>query len=81
MKLGPRTLLLSLLFCLLIVAGGCREIASPQPFPTAPGPIGPPAPTRPAVTASPPSPTSGRPAFSLTVLHTGEVYGEVLPCG
>lgn len=59
---------------------------------TAAAPMGPPAPTRAAPThaaptAVPPTlpagqrPTYGPVAWTLTILHTGEVYGDVLPCG
>ncbi|MGC8873628.1 MAG: hypothetical protein ACP5SI_04155 [Chloroflexia bacterium] len=80
MRYRPRTVVL-LFFFLLALVGGCRQKPTPQPAVTAPVPIGPPAPTRPATAAPLPIPTTDRPAFSLTVLHTGEVYGEVLPCG
>ncbi|MBN1484231.1 MAG: hypothetical protein JXA37_05870 [Chloroflexia bacterium] len=55
---------------------------------TAAGPAGPPSPTKPAHSATAPTApplgqtsASGEVALTLTILHTGEVYGEILPCG
>jgi hypothetical protein len=58
---------------------------------TAATPMGPPAPTKaPAATISTgatpqrtaaPTVPAGPVAWTLTILHTGEVYGDVLPCG
>ncbi|MBN1137849.1 MAG: hypothetical protein JXM73_14770 [Anaerolineae bacterium] len=28
-----------------------------------------------------PDPVSQTPTFTLTILHTGQVYGEIMPCG
>jgi len=36
---------------------------------------------RPTAPALSPAPTGGEAAFTLTLLHTGEAQGEVLPCG
>lgn len=49
------------------------------PRPSAPATL----PPRPSPTTPPasPAPTRGEVAFTLTILHTGEVQGEVLPCG
>ncbi|MGC8959674.1 MAG: hypothetical protein ACP5OO_07785 [Chloroflexia bacterium] len=60
-----------------------------RPPATRPPATRPPA-TRPPATAVPttgvppsptPAPTRGDVAFSLTILYTGEVHGEVRPCG
>ena len=50
----------------------------PTARPTAPATLPPPSPTAPALS---PAPTGGEVAFTLTLLHTGEAQGEVLPCG
>jgi hypothetical protein len=49
-----------------------------RPTPVRPQPT--PVPPQASTTAAP-APTPGNVAFSVTILHTGEVHGEVRPCG
>lgn len=90
-------LALVLLTIVLEACGTAGSLASPVITPTqlrvvtAVAPMGPPAPTKsPAATISTaPTPQRavaptfpvGPVAWTLTILHTGEVYGDVLPCG
>ena len=63
--------------------------ATMTPWPDTPVPSSGPAarPTQATPVAPPPSatagsaPTPGNVAFTVTILHTGEVHGEVRPCG
>lgn len=86
-----RSLLLLVLVGLL--AASCRfGEATPKPSatPTRPAavtavaPVGPASPTK-TVPAQPttvvPASPAGPVAWTLTILHTGEVRGDVLPCG
>lgn len=87
----PRSLLLLALVGLLTAS--CRYgDATPKPgaaptrpaVVTAPAPIGPASPTKtvlPRPTAAAPTTPAGPVAWTLTILHTGEVRGDVLPCG
>ena len=53
-----------------------------RPPATVPPPAGAAVPTQPPATVPPSAvPIPGELPFSLAVLHSGEVYGEVLPCG
>ncbi len=72
--------------------GGAASTPTRLAAVTAAAPVGPPAPTksaptRPSATAASaatpahPAPTYGSVVWTLTILHTGEVYGDVLPCG
>ncbi len=47
-------------------------VPTPQPTQDAGAAVG---------TAVPAMATPGQAAFALTILHTGQVHGEVLPCG
>lgn len=40
-----------------------------------------PATAKPAAPTPPPAATPGEEAFALTIVHSGEVAGEVVPCG
>ena len=71
-----KALLINGFLGLLLVAavGACAPagpVASPQPTPAAPSPTS--APT--------PAPTATSGPFSLTILHTNDVAGEIDPCG
>jgi|GEM_PF-3378173 hypothetical protein len=73
-----------LLFGLLMA--GCRvEENAPTVYPgRTPGAGNIPATLRPASPTTPrvaPSPTAREAAFTLTLVHSGEVVGKVLPCG
>lgn len=73
-----------------VSSGGAASTPTRPAAVTAVAPMGPPAPTKtvpvptvvPAATR-PAGPTgeAGPVAWTLTILHTGEVYGDVLPCG
>lgn len=85
--------LLVLLALLTVGLASCRvREATPGPGSsstrpaavTAVAPVGPLSPTKkPAAPTAAGGPTAaaGPLAWTLTILHTGEVYGDVLPCG
>jgi len=88
-----RSALPLLLVLLALLATSCRfgdATLKPAAVPTrsaavtAVAPVGPASPTKTAqvrtATAAPTIP-AGPVAWTLTILHTGEVYGDVLPCG
>lgn len=73
------------LLLLVVVLVGCRvEEGAPTAYPVrTPAARSTPAATR-AISPSPARPTTpaaGEVAFTITVVHSGEVVGKVLPCG
>jgi len=62
--------------------GSTAKAVRPTSVPTRPpakAPVTAPAPGSPA--SVPPTQVQVEAAFTLTIVHTGEVYGEVRPCG
>jgi|YNPNPStandDraft_1061719.scaffolds.fasta_scaffold33844_2 hypothetical protein len=92
MRFSSRCASFLLLLLLGLLSEGCR--VGGQTVPTIPAtwpavvtavaPVGPVSPTKTVpvrtVTAASTVP-AGPVVWTLTILHTGEVYGEVLPCG
>ncbi|MGC8959183.1 MAG: hypothetical protein ACP5OO_05280 [Chloroflexia bacterium] len=89
MRLSSRSVLLLFLMLLALLATSCRlgdatTVPTRPAVVTAAAPVGPVSPTKTApvrtATAAPTIP-AGPVAWTLTILHTGDVRGDVLPCG